>query len=206
MGVVSTATRAATPTALPTAAGTGTSVTPPPCSNVARVPQRSLTPPRVRLPTWARWVLPFGVAAALVVGLVVWVDGHNGNGLATQSPAAAARANREAEILVAQDQAPHVVRLRSSADPLTAFRDAVRADMTQRINRGFIDGTLRRITCRRRGGTSRAMDFSCAVIVDGINYPYVGVVHVAAHQLIYCKRDEPPVPSQNIPLSPRCSD
>jgi hypothetical protein len=149
-------------------------------------------------------VLPFGIAAVLVVGLVVFVDHHNGNGLATQSPAAEARANREAEILVAQDQVPHVVRLRSASDPRTAFRDAVRADMSQRINRGFIDGTLQRIACRRDGGTAAAMNFSCTVIVAGIDYPYVGVVHVAARQLIYCKRDEPPVPSQNIPLSPRC--
>jgi hypothetical protein len=153
---------------------------------------------------WARWVLSFGVAAALVVGLVVWVDHHNGNGLATQSPAALARANREADIVVAQDQVPHVIRLRSAANPQAAFVRAVRADMTQRINRGIIEGTLQHLTCNRHGGTHGTLGFSCAAIVQGVNYPYVGVVHVAARQLIYCKRDEPPVPSQNIPVSRRC--
>jgi len=153
---------------------------------------------------WARWALSFAVAAALAVGLVVWVDHHNGNGLATQSPAALARANHEADIVVAQDQAPHVIRLRSTAAPHAEFVRAVRADMTQRINRGIIDGTLQRLTCDRHGGADGTLGFSCAAIVDGVNYPYVGVVHVAARQLIYCKRDEPPVPSQNIPVSRRC--
>jgi len=153
---------------------------------------------------WVRWVLSFGVAAALAVGLVLYVDHHNGNGLATQNPAALARANREAEIVVAQDQAPHVIRLRSAADPRAAFARAVRADMTQRINRGIIDGTLGRVTCRRHGGGGTTLGFTCTAIVDDVNYPYVGVVHVAARQLVYCKRDEPPVPSQNIPVSRRC--
>jgi hypothetical protein len=153
---------------------------------------------------WARWALSITVAVALAAGLVVWVDHHNGNGLATQNPAALARANREAEIVVAQDQAPHVIRLRSTADPRAAFTRTVRADMTQRINRGIIDGTLQRVTCDRHGGAGGTLSFSCAAIVDGVNYPYAGVVHVAARQLIYCKRDEPPVPSQNIPVSRRC--
>jgi hypothetical protein len=30
------------------------------------------------------------------------------------------------------------------------------------------------------------------------------VVNVPAHRLTYCKRDEPPVPSMNIPVSRRC--
>ena len=149
-------------------------------------------------------MLPFGVAAALIVGLVVFVDHHNGNGLATQSPAAVARANREAEIVVAQDQAPHVVRLRSAAHPGAAFAHTVRAQVNQLVNRGIIDGTLQHVRCGRRGGSGDTLGFRCTAVVDGVNYPYVGVIHLAARQLVYCKRDEPPVPSQNIPISRRC--
>jgi hypothetical protein len=37
-----------------------------------------------------------------------------------------------------------------------------------------------------------------------VNYDFLGVVDVPAHRLTYCKRDEPPVPSMNIPVSRRC--
>lgn len=158
----------------------------------------------MRLATWARWVLPFGIAAALVVGLVLYVDHHNSDGLAPQNPAALARANREAEIVVAQDQAPHVIRLRSAANPGAAFAHAVRAEVNGLVNRGIIDGTLQHVACARHGGRGDTLGFSCRAVVAGVNYPFVGVVHVAARQLVYCKRDEPPVPSQNIPISPRC--
>jgi hypothetical protein len=30
------------------------------------------------------------------------------------------------------------------------------------------------------------------------------VVDTSARRITYCKRDPPPVPSQNVPLSPRC--
>lgn len=149
-------------------------------------------------------MLPFGIAAALVVGLVVWVDHHNTDGLATQSPAALARANREATIVVAQDQAPHVIRLRSAAHPGAAFARTVRAEVNGLVDRGIIDGTLQHVACDRHGGGGDTLGFSCKAVVDGVNYPFVGVVHVTARQLVYCKRDEPPVPSQNIPVSRRC--
>ena len=165
----------------------------------------SISRRRPQLPTWARWALSFGVAAALVVALVVFVDHHNGNGLATQSPAALARANREADIVVAQDQAPHVIRLRSGANPHAAFVRAVRDDMSRRINQGTIDGTLQPDSPVPAMGAVATRSASPAMRSSpDVNYPFVGVVHLTSRRLIYCKRDEPPVPSQNIPISSRC--
>jgi hypothetical protein len=153
---------------------------------------------------WTRWVLSFGVAAALLVGLVLFVNSHNTDSLATQSPAAAARANREAEIVVSQDQAPHVLKLRGGGSLHTAFVRAVRTDIAQRIERGTVPGPLNRVRCTAQGAGATARGFSCVATAAGVNYPYVGVADAGARRLVYCKRDVPPVPSQNIPVSRRC--
>jgi len=158
----------------------------------------------MRPPLWARWVLSFAVAIVALVALIVFVDRHNNDNLATQSPKAVARANREAEIVVAQDQAPHVLALRSVSDPRAAFTRAVRNDMNYRINRGIIDGNLDHVRCSRNGRRGGTLSFNCVATADQVNYQYMGVVHLAARQLIYCKRDAPPVPSMNIPVSSRC--
>ncbi len=160
--------------------------------------------PRVRFPMWTRWALSLGVGVILLVALVLFVSNHNSDNLATQSPKALARANREAEIVVAQDQAPHVFRLASSADPHAAIVGVVRADIKRRINLGVIDGSLQRVVCRAAGGPATRPGFSCTATVSDVNYQFLGVVDRPAGKLTYCKRDAPPVPSQNIPISPRC--
>ena len=167
------------------------------------MPPPSLTP-RLRPPLWARWVLSLAVGAALLVALIVFVDRHNTNGPATVNPKAEARANREAEIVVAQDQAPHVLTMHSTADPRAAFTAAVRAQMNGLVNRGIIDGPLQRVRCARSGRSGGTLGFSCTATAQDVNYPFVGVIDIPRRTLIYCKRDEPPVPSMNIPVSSRC--
>ena len=157
-----------------------------------------------RLPLWAKWALSLGVGLILAVALVVFVANNNGNSEAAQNPAAVARANREAAIVVAQDQAPHVVRLRPGSGPRAAIVRAVRADVTQLVNRGILDGPLRRTTCRQTGAHGGRIAFSCHAFAGDFNYPFLGVVDVGAKRVTYCKRDEPPVPSMNIPVSARC--
>jgi hypothetical protein len=153
---------------------------------------------------WARWVLSFTVAAALLVALVLFVNAHNTDTLATQSPSALARATREADIVVAQDQAPHLITLRSAGAPRAAFARAVSAEMNRRINNGTINGPLERVACAPRGERSGMVGFSCAATAGRVNYGFLGVVDVRARRLVYCKRDPPPVPSQPVPISRRC--
>ena len=38
-----------------------------------------------------------------------------------------------------------------------------------------------------------------------VNYPFVGVFTEDQAALTYCKRDLPPIPSENIPVSARCT-
>lgn len=156
------------------------------------------------MPAWARWALPFGVAALLMLALVLFVSHNNNDSLAHQSPGAVAQANREAAVLVAADQAPHAFAIEGHQAPRRAAERGVRIEMTELIARGTIPGTLRRITCTGAGGTPARRALACTAVVAGVNYPFLGVVDRGGRRLTLCKRDEPPVPSMNIPVSARC--
>jgi hypothetical protein len=158
-----------------------------------------------RPPLWLRWVLSLGVGAVLIVLLVRFVQHNSGTSPANESPAAALRANREAEILVAQDQAPRVVRLAAGVAPAIGLQRATQADIARLIAQGTIDGPLGRASCTATGTratTTRA--FRCTVVAANFNYQFVGVVDMRSRRITFCKRDPPPVPSQNVPVSPRC--
>jgi hypothetical protein len=154
---------------------------------------------------WAKWVLSFGVGAVLLVALIIYVDHHNTDSPPSENLAVQTKANQEADEVVAQDQAPHVVTIRHGLSPRAGFVGTVRATMNGLINRGLIDGPLQHVRCRRSGTASRTVGLSCVATANDVNYDFVGVADRAAHRLTYCKRDEPPVPSQNIPVSPRCT-
>jgi hypothetical protein len=158
-----------------------------------------------RPPLWLRWAASLGVGVALIIALVIFVDHHNSDSLAPENPAAAVRANREDEIVVAQDQAPHVVRAPAGVAPRAAIERVVRADTAQGIAKGQLAGPLQRARCTPAGASTAARRaFRCTVTASNVNYLFDGVVDVQTRRLTYCKRDPPPVASQNIPVSPRC--
>lgn len=157
-----------------------------------------------RPPMWARWVLSVGVAALLAVGLIVFVSHHNDSGLARESPKATERANREAEIVVSQDQAPHVVRLAAGVSR-AAVAEAIRHDMTVRIGKGQAGAPLQRVRCTAIGNRASATGYRCRATAAGVGYPYQAVADRATQELTFCKHDAPPVPSMNIPVSRRCA-
>jgi hypothetical protein len=156
------------------------------------------------LPLWLRTTCSLGIAACLLVALVLYVSHHNTNSPPITNLAAEARANREAEILVSQDQAPHVARLSSGAGPATIER-AIHTFMAGQIARGAISGPLQHEACAQvgpRDGVRRA--FSCVVQAGGVRYQFGGVVDARARRITYCKRDPPAIPSQIVALSRRC--
>ncbi len=183
------------------------SESPPP---LALRPLRPPRPPKApgayfRLPLWARFGLAGVIAVALLVALVVYVNHHNTNSPPSTNPAGEVSANRESEILVAQDQAPHVVRLAPGLRAQAALTRAIRADMAKRISTGALEGPLQRVQCHPTGparGTRRA--FGCNVLAGSVGYPFLGVADLRTRQVTYCKRDPPPAPSDNVPVSPRC--
>jgi hypothetical protein len=157
------------------------------------------------LPLWLRTTFSLAIVAVLLVALVLYVSHHNTNSPPITNLAAEVQANREAEILVSQDQAPHVARLASGATPAEAIEHAVRTFMTNQIARGAISGPLQRETCAQVGTRARVRRaFSCAVQTGSVGYQFRGVVDTRTRRITYCKRDPPPIPSQNVPLNGRC--
>ncbi len=159
---------------------------------------------RVRPPLWARWAFSLLVGVAVIVALVVFVEHNNNNSLAHISAKAAAQETEQARIVVGQDQAPHTATLPAGADARTRVTAAVRANIRHRLKQGTIEGQLDSVGCRQSGRQGAKLGFHCTAVVSHARYPYLAVVDPAARKLVYCKRDLPPIPSENIPVSARC--
>jgi hypothetical protein len=157
------------------------------------------------LPLWQRFVLAAAVAVALLVAMVLFVEHNNTNTNPSLNEAAQVRANHDAEILVAQDQGPHNVRLAAGVAPGMALARAVHARIAAQIAAGAVAGPVTGVSCRASGPRQGARNaFSCTVVAGGVSYPFAGVVDTATRQVTYCKRDQPPLPSETIPVSARC--
>ena len=162
------------------------------------------------LPLWLQWLLPFAVAGGLVLALVLFVqsatnapaqDNYN-------SPAAVREQYREDNILVRQQQAPRHATLRSGQSAAAGVRAAVVGYMTGQINGGFMDGPIKRASCRSvPGGSATRLLFHCEVTASAqmVTYPFDGVVQPRAAAITYCQRVTPPLPSMNVPVSKRCT-
>ena len=154
---------------------------------------------------WAKFAVSLGVGLILLVALVVFVDHNNTDSNQTLTPSEQAKVNREAERVVAADQAPHVITLTAGDSPRAGFVRTVRATMTGLINKGLVDGPLQRARCRRHGGGGGRLAFLCVATANDQNYEFLGVVDVTARQLTWCRREPPPVPTDRIPVSPACT-
>jgi hypothetical protein len=162
------------------------------------------------LPVWLQWVIPFAVAAIVVLALVLFVNYETNSvpQIATVTPNAAKEENREDTILVQQQQAPHQAKLAAGQPAAAGLRAAVLAYMTHQINIGSMDGPIKRSSCTpAAGGTSGRLVFNCAVTasVQMVTYPFDGVVQSASGEITYCQRVAPPIPSMNVPVSKRCT-
>jgi hypothetical protein len=159
----------------------------------------------VSVPLWLRWFLSVLVAVVVLILVVRFVQGHNNDATASQSPSGLARANQEATVVVEQDQAPHVAKLKPGQSPAVALARAARGDIAHSVNQGFINGPIESSRCAALAPHGLTLRFRCTVVAANIRYPFLGVADVGAHRITYCKRDPPPVPSQNIPVSRRCT-
>jgi hypothetical protein len=167
-------------------------------------------PPRapgayLRIALWQRFALAGVVTVALLAALVVYVNNNNTDSPKSTNPASDVEANREAEILVAQDQAPHTASLPGTATAAQTAARVVQASMKRRIARGELAGPLQRTSCRvagRQTGSRRA--FNCTAVAASVSYPFVGVIDRRERRITYCKRDPPPAPSDDVAVSPSC--
>jgi hypothetical protein len=160
------------------------------------------------LPLWVQYAITFGIAAVVVVAVVLFVH-HVGNSTNQEAPVTSAKAvqeeNREANILVRQDQRPRVAKLAANVSPAVGIRTAVVKYMQHQIKIGVIAGPLSKASCKSRaGGSSTRQALLCNVTAAQVTYPFYGVVEPAKRQITYCKKDAPPIPSMNIPVSAKC--
>lgn len=156
-------------------------------------------------PLWLRYVLAMSTAASVLIALVIAEHNSNGGAPAPENPAAEVQANRESRILVAQDQAPHTVRLPRRAVPHTTLEHAIASDMTGRIRHHELSGPLQNARCAASGAehaTRRA--FLCTVLAGDARYPFLGIVDLRADTVTWCKRDPPPTPALNVAVSAKC--
>ena len=161
------------------------------------------------LPRWAQWAIPFGVAAVVVLALVLFVD-HQTNAVPSiakvSNKNAIVEQNREASVLVRQQQAPHTAVLKSGQSPTDGLRVAVVHYMNYEIDHGVMDGPVQTSGCMSAaGGTAARVVLHCKVTASNVAYPFFGVVQPGAKAITYCQRVAPPVPSMNIPVSKRCT-
>jgi hypothetical protein len=181
--------------------------TPDPAPSVKPAPPRRRSV-RPRPPLWLQWVVSLSVAALAVVLLIRFVDAHSTP--AAQAPHLSAKGarilNREAEILDAELQAPHVVRFSGSIAPTAAIEHAIAAYMTNEINFNRLAGPLRATLCFPVSASGRAhIVYRCSALARATSYPFEGVVNRRANVIVYCRHNPPPQPGDRVPLSPRCT-
>lgn len=156
-------------------------------------------------PLWVRFAVSATVALVALIAMVVFVNGHNTNSPTLTNATTAVQANHEAEILIAQDQAPHTAHLNTVGTPASGLLRVLHGYVSDQIARGAISGPLQRSSCRPSGsrrGVARA--FSCTVLAGSVEYHFLAAVDPGAHRITYCKQDPPPAPSDVVPVSRRC--
>jgi hypothetical protein len=161
------------------------------------------------LPTWLQWALPFGIAAVVVIGVVVFVE-HQTNDVPQYSNTdknSIVEQNREDSTLVRQQQAPREARLATGQSAVSGLRVAVVRYMNYEINHGVMDGPVVSSSCHAVPGAADGarLALKCNVKAADVTYPFLGVVQPSVKRITYCQRVAPPVPSMNIPVSSRCT-
>lgn len=158
-------------------------------------------------PLWARWLLTiFGFAVAILL-VVVFVHAHSeGTSAPTKSEREAeVEANREGNVVIEEDQAPHTAPLRPGAPTLIALEGAIAADARGRIQAGDLTAPFQSVHCRTKGTVGPNRAFSCTVHAAGVAYPYLAVFDKRTRQFTWCKVDPPPVSgAPEVPVSARC--
>ena len=153
---------------------------------------------------WMRWAVSITVSVVVIAALVVFVEHNNSNSDAKASTKALERENQEAQVIVGADQVPHTVTLKNGQSVQAGFVAAVRADVRHRLKTGNIQGRVQKIDCHRSGARAGRVAYSCVAQVQNVKYPFVGAFTAKSKRITYCKRDLPPLPSENIPVSPSC--
>jgi hypothetical protein len=156
-----------------------------------------------------QWLIPFAVAAVVVLALVLIVH-HETNSvpqIASINPNAVREQSREDTILVEQQQAPHHAVLKAGTSAVSALRSSITTWMTHQISLGNMNGPIKKLSCRTTAGSTAGRQvYRCALTASAaLTYPFDGVIQRSTGAITWCQRVAPPVPSMNVPVSRSCS-
>ncbi len=158
-------------------------------------------------PLWARWLLTIFAFAVITLAVVVFVRAHSeGTSAPTKSEREAeVEANREGNVVIEEDQAPHTARLGAGVATLTALERSISGDARGRVRSGGLTGPFQSVHCEAKGAAGVNRAFRCTVRAAGVNYPYLAVLNEHTQQFTWCKLDPPPVSgAPEVPVSARC--
>jgi hypothetical protein len=158
-------------------------------------------------PLWARWLFTIFAFAVATLAVVAFVHDHSeGTSAPTKSEREAeVEANREGNVVIEEDQAPHTGRLGASVATLTALERAISGDAHGRIQAGNLTGPFRGVHCEAKGAAGAKRAFRCTVYAAGVAYPYLAVFNGRTRQFTWCKLDPAPVSGAlEVPVSARC--
>lgn len=158
-------------------------------------------------PLWARWLLTLLGFCALALTIWIVLRSINDAGPSQSERAAEAEANREGQVIVEADQAPHSATLHSSGGARLQLQLAIGADLRGRIRQGSLSGPVQSVHCLAAGPARSGREpFRCSALAAGVSYPFLGVIDRRSGQLTWCKVDPPPVAKgpQEVTVSPRC--
>jgi hypothetical protein len=157
-------------------------------------------------PLWARWVLTILVFVVLIlVGRGFIHNSEGASGPTSAERKAEVEANREGDIVVEEDQAPHTAPLPSGVSRQVALENAIAADARHRVQSGELTGPFQSVRCATSGSPSAGHQaFRCTVRSASIAYRFVAVLDAPTRQLTWCKIDPPANGAAAIPLSARC--
>ncbi len=158
------------------------------------------------IPLGARWAIT--VIVFLVVSFVLHnvIHGSEGaSGPTNQEVRSEFEANREGDVVVEEDQAPHTAPLRAGVPARAALERAITADTRNRVQASELSGPFQSVRCASTGATHAGRQaYRCTVRSAGIAYTFLAVRDAPAHQLTWCKIDPPANGSNAIPVSARC--
>lgn len=158
-------------------------------------------------PLWARWLLTIFAFAVLTLVVAVFVNDHSeGTSAPTKSEREAeVEANREGNVVIEEDQAPHTAAPGAGVPTLLALERAIADDARGRIQAGNLTAPFQSVHCEAKGSAGANRAFSCSVHAAGVAYPYLAVFDERTRQFTWCKVDPPPVSgAPEVPVSARC--
>ena len=154
---------------------------------------------------WMRYAVSIVIGGAVIAALIVFVDHNNSNSQANSSPKALEREYQYAQVVIGAEQAPHTVAVARGQSAQPAVVAAVRTSMRHRVKTGNVSGHLQQVRCQTSGARAGRVAYRCVAKAGNVNYPYVGVFTKATRRVTYCQRDAPPIPTERIPVSARCT-